>query len=290
MKKISIRYIYYYTIILILLTILSACSSTRFFYSFLDEFIQNEVEYFFNLNEEESALLNQQVSNMISWHRKHMLLKYSDYLYNVSDILELDQYKNAEIENTLATGRSLIEQTVIGFTPYASKFLVQHQTTDAINFMEKQMEKRQQKRQTELSEPKDKLYQERLNRLKTNFKRFLESLNSEQVILLEVYALKTLDDAKIRLDNRTMRQKAFITFMKTQPNEVKLTTYLNQLILNGHEITNPSYKSFSETWQNRFRQLLVDMLAISSNSQRKAIILKLRSYANDFKEISESER
>ena len=102
MKKISIRYIYYYTIILILLTILSACSSTRFFYSFLDEFIQNEVEYFFNLNEEESALLNQQVSNMISWHRKHMLLKYSDYLYNVSDILELDQYKNAEIENTLA--------------------------------------------------------------------------------------------------------------------------------------------------------------------------------------------
>ena len=82
--------------------------------------------------------------------------------------------------------------------------------------------------------------------MKTNFKRFLESLNSEQVILLEVYALETLDDAKIRLDNRTMRQKAFITFMKTQPNELKLTTYLNQLILNGHEITNPSYKSFSE--------------------------------------------
>lgn len=287
MKKVSIRYIYYYTIILILLTILYACSSTRFFYSFLDEFIQNEVEYFFNLNDEEGALLNQQVSDMISWHRKHMLLNYSDYLYNVSDMLELDQYEDTEIENTLENGRALIEQTVIGFTPYASKFLVQHQTSEAINFMEKQMEKRQQEQQTELSEPRDKVYQERLNSLKTNFKRFLGSLTSEQVALLEVYALKTLEDAKIRLDNRTMRQKAFITFMKTQPNEVKLTIYLNQLILNGHEIINPSYKSFSETWQNRFRQLLVGMLAISSNSQRKAIVVKLRSYASDFKDISE---
>ena len=123
---------------------------------------------------------------MISWHRKICYLNTLTHLNNVSDILELDQYKNAEIENTLATGRSLIEQTVIGFTPYASKFLVQHQTTDAINFMEKQMEKEATKN--------DKLnYQNlRINFIKnvligwkTNFKRFLESLNSEQVILLE---------------------------------------------------------------------------------------------------------
>ena len=138
-----------------------------------------------------------------------------------------------------------------------------------------------------MSEPKDKLYQERLKRLKTNFKRFFGTLTIEQVKLLEVYALKTLYDAMIRLDNRTMRQKAFINFMRTQPNELKLTNYLNQLVLNGHEITNPSYKSFSETWQNRFRQLLVNMLTISSNSQRKAIVVKLRGYASDLKDIAE---
>ena len=62
--------------------------------------------------------------------------------------------------------------------------------------------------------------------------------------------------------------------------------YLNKLLLNGHTITNPSYKNFSEISLQRFHALLVNILAISSTMQREKIIKKLRDYAADFKAVS----
>jgi hypothetical protein len=90
----------------------------------------------------------------------------------------------------------------------------------------------------------------------------------------------------VRLHNRTLRQKAFIRFLRTQPTEVDLTNYLNTLMLKGHIITNPSYQAFSEKSLKRFHSLLVNLLATSSIIQRKTIIYKLRNYAKDFIAVS----
>ena len=51
-------------------------------------------------------------------------------------------------------------------------------------------------------------------------------------------------------------------------------------------MVNPPYKDFSESTTDRFRDLLVNMIAISSESQREAIISKLREYAEEFNTIS----
>ena len=50
----------------------TTCSSTRFIYSFVDEFIKDEITYFLDINEDK-VLLNHQVSQMVNWHRSSML-------------------------------------------------------------------------------------------------------------------------------------------------------------------------------------------------------------------------
>ena len=125
-----------------------------------------------------------------------------------------------------------------------------------------------------------------MKRLTENFERFFGDLNDSQLALLKSHTSLTLGESRIRLHNRTLRQKAFIRFLKTQPTEEELTTYMEKLLLRGHLITNPSYKAFSENSLKRFNTLLVNMLAISSAEQRKKIINKLRNYAEDFKTIS----
>ena len=67
----------------------------------------------------------------------------------------------------------MIEETVIGITPYASKFLIKHQNIENIKFLENRMLNRRQERIIDLSKSKDILYEERLNRLTSNFERFL---------------------------------------------------------------------------------------------------------------------
>ncbi len=286
MTKFLNRHIYHLVILVVIISFLKACSSTRVIYTFAENYIQDEITFFFDLSEEEKALLSQQVSELVSWHRTTMLPIYSLYLNDIADKLQVGEYGADDIEKVLADGRSIIEETVIGMTPYASKFLIDHLSDVDIEFMKKRMLKRQQERIEELSKLEKILYEDRLKRLTTNFQRFLGNLNDAQVMILEVYTRETLGDPRTRLHNRTLRQKAFIKYLRTQPNNDELIEFMNKLLLQGHVITNPSYKVFSIVWLERFRNLLVDIFDISSTSQRDKIISKLRDYAKDFQMVS----
>ena len=285
-KKKSLINFYNAIVLFVLILLLATCSSTRFIYTFVDEFIKDEINYFLDLNDNEKVLLNQSVSEMVTWHRTSMLPKYSEFLYNISEKLENDQYSVVEVNKFLENGRFLIDETVTGITPYVSKFLKQHQTVQNIKFMENSILNRRQKRIIDLSKTKDILYKERIERLISNFERFFGDLKDSQNKLLEVYARETLNDARIRFHNRTLRQKAFIRFLKTQPTELELTNFLNKLLLQGHLITNSSYETFAEISVKKFNKLLVNMLIKSSITQREKIIAKLINYAEDFKIVA----
>ena len=273
-------------ILIVINVLLVSCSSTQLIYSIADKFIQDEVEYFLDLNEKERVILNQEISEIVIWHRKSMLPKYSNYLVDISNKLEIGDYDTSNINKAVRNARFLIEETVTGLTPFASQILMRHRNVEAVKFIEKKMEMRRQERLEELSQPKDMLYKERLERLLSSFERFMSSLNEEQVKLLEAHASATFLDNSIRLKNRTMRQKVFIEFLKTQPDKEELTAYLNKLLLRGYEITNPTYQDFLEASLERFEFLLGDMLAVSTELQKKKIVKKLRSYSEDFKTVS----
>ena len=286
MKIFLRRYIYKTAILVVITILLTACSSTRFIYSFIDDFIQDEITYFLDLNEKEELLLSQQVSEMVNWHRTSMLPRYATYLINVADKIEKKEYESADINKLLENARFLIEQTISGLIPYASKFLINYLTNEDIEFMEKRMLIRQQERITELSKSEDILYKERLKRLNLNFERFFGDLNDSQKTLLESHTSQTLGESRVRLHNRTLRQKVFIRFLKTQPTETVLIAFTEKLLIRGHLITNPSYEDFSATSLKRFEILLVNMLSVSSEVQLKTIIDNLRAYASDFKAVS----
>lgn len=280
------RYIYKTLIFVILIILLSGCSSTRFLYTFLEELVKDEVSFFFDLDMEEQIFMSKQVSEMVNWHRTSILPNYADYLNDMADKIEVGKYDAANINDALTNGRNLIEETVTGLTPYASKFLIRHQTPKAIEYMEKKMSARNQERLTELSKTDDILFEERLKRLTSGFKRFTGYLTDAQVTLLREHASATLGESKIRLNIRTQRQKIFLAFIRNQPSEVELTAHLNKLLLSNYAISNPVDQGFSEASLSRFRELLIKILAISSTSQRENIISKFRDYAKDFKEVS----
>ena len=282
----SKRQVYHSLSLLFFIILVTACSSTRLIYSFTDKFIKDEINYFLYLDEEEQLLMNQQVSEMINWHRTSMMPSYASYLDDIADTLEVGQYDANKITIIIDEGRTLIEDTIVGLTPYASRFLIRIKNDEAIEFMKKKMLMRQQERIIKLSGAKEIRYEDRLDKLTSNFKRFFGDLTDAQIEILETHSHETLNDSRIRLHNRTLRQKAFVRFLKTQPNEEELNAYLNKLLIRGHEIINPNYQDFSEASLSRFKMLLINMLAISTDKQRNVMIGKLRSYAEEFNTIS----
>ena len=286
MKIFSKRQVYHSLSLLFFIILVTACSSTRLIYSFTDKFIKDEINYFLYLDEEEQLLMNQQVSEMINWHRTSMMPSYASYLDDIADTLEVGQYDANKITIIIDEGRTLIEDTIVGLTPYASSFLIRIKNDEAIEFMKNKMLMRQQERIIKLSGAKEIRYEDRLDKLTSNFKRFFGDLTDAQIEILETHSHETLNDSRIRLHNRTLRQKAFVRFLKTQPNEEELNAYLNKLLIRGHEIINPNYQDFSKASLSRFKMLLINMLAISTDKQRNVMIGTLRSYAEEFNTIS----
>jgi len=282
----SKRQVYHSLSLLFFIILVTACSSTRLIYSFTDKFIKDEINYFLYLDEEEKLIMNQQVSEMVNWHRTSMMPSYASYLDDIADTLEVGQYDANKITIIIDEGRTLIEDTIVGLTPYASRFLIRIKNDEAIEFMKNKMLMRQQERIIKLSGAKEIRYEDRLDKLTSNFKRFFGDLTDAQIEILETHSHETLNDSRIRLHNRTLRQKAFVRFLKTQPNEEELNAYLNKLLIRGHEIINPNYQDFSEASLSRFKMLLINMLAISTDKQRNVMIGKLRSYAEEFNTIS----
>ena len=150
----SKRQVYHSLSLLFFIILVTACSSTRLIYSFTDKFIKDEINYFLDLDEEEKLQMNQQVSEMINWHSTSMMPSYAAYLDNIADTLEVGEYDANKITIIIDEGRTLIEDTIVGLTPYASRFLIQINNDEAIEFMKKQMLMRQQERIIKLSEPR----------------------------------------------------------------------------------------------------------------------------------------
>ena len=263
------------------------CSNTRLAYNLAEEFIKKEVIYFINTDDKEKIILKEQISQMVAWHRSSMLPIYVDYLENIADEIQYNANNTVYVLKGVDDARFLIEKTVIGLTPYASKYLVRHQTADAIEFIKKKIELRKNKRLKEFTESDDELYKKRLKKIKSNFERFFGEINDEQFKLIQKYSRATLTDSSTRYKNRIMKQNAFIQFLKSQPNEKELTIFLNRLLLRGYEIVNPEYQKISQVWLDRFIGLLENMLMISSKKQQEKITTKLRNYAEDFSSASE---
>ena len=265
----------------------TSCSNTRLAYNIAEEFIKKEVNYFINIDDKEEIILKQQISQMVAWHRKSMLPIYADYLKSIADEIQYNSNNIVYVLKAVDDAQLLIEKTVIGLTPHASKYLVRHQTAEAVEFIKKKIELRKNKRLKEFTESDDELYKKRLKKIKSNFERFFGEINDEQFKLIQKYSRATLTDSSTRYKNRIMKQNAFIQFLKSQPNEKELTIFLNRLLLKGYEIVNPEYQKFSQVWLDRFIELLENMLMISSKKQQEKITTKLRNYAEDFLSTSE---
>jgi len=271
---------------LVITTGLAACSSFKIMYNFADDFIKQEAKFFLKFDEQGEQHLNDQVDKMMGWHNTIMLPRYAAYLRQLANQLDHGLYGATTITKGMKDGRILLQITVAGVAPYAARILVRQTIIENIEHLRVKLKERSKEQKEKLTRPIKKRIEDRTERLTKNVGRFMGDLNEIQNNLINRYAKSTTNDAKRRLDNRNLRQSALLTFLAGKPKEMEIDAFISQIVLRAHEIVDPDYKGYSEKRIARFTTLLVNIFAASTNDQRQATSEKLRSYAQDFSEIS----
>ena len=265
---------------------LAACSSFKIMYDFADDYIKQEAKFFLKFDEQGEQHLNDQVDKMMEWHNAIMLPRYAAYLRQLANQLDHGLYGATAITKGMKDGRILLQNTVAGVAPYVARILVRQTIIENIEHLRLKLIERSKEQKEKLARPIEKQTEDRTERLTKNVGRFMGDLNEIQNNLINRYAKSTINDAKRRLDNRNLRQSALLTFLAGKPNEMEIDAFIRQIVLRSHEIVDPDYKGYSEERIARFTTLLVNIFAASTNDQRRATSEKLRSYAQDFSEIS----
>ena len=265
---------------------LAACSSLKIMYDFADNYIKQEAKFFLKFDEQGEQHLNDQVDKMMEWHNAIMLPRYAAYLRQLANQLDHGLYGATAITKGMKDGRILLQNTVAGVAPYVARILVRQTIIENIEHLRLKLIERSKEQKEKLARPIEKQTEDRTKRLTKNVGRFMGDLNEIQNNLINRYAKSTINDAKRRLDNRNLRQSALLTFLAGKPKEMEIDAFISQIVLRAHEIVDPDYKGYSEKRIARFTTLLVNIFAASTNDQRQATSEKLRSYAQDFSEIS----
>lgn len=270
-----------------LVALIAGCSTFKLGYYFADNLIVEKAEDYLNLEGGEKTILARQVAELVSWHRTVMLPQYADFLEAQAHVMSQGRWTMENVTKAFEDYRSLMASTVEGASPFLANILVRHSTGEKFVYLQARLEQALSERLVdEMQESRSEAVEEWIERHTTNLERFLGDLNAEQVGVLESFALKDAFGGLRWIEHRTLRQAALLSFLAEQPDADELADFLPRLIVRGYDIVDPDYKQISaQRWAVR-EALYHGVLNRLTEDQRQEATERLRSYAQDMRELA----
>ncbi|MEE2761350.1 MAG: DUF6279 family lipoprotein [Pseudomonadota bacterium] len=271
-----------------ILLLLVACSTIGLLYSFLDNFIEDQAEYYLNLDKAGEEFVEARIDDFITWHQSQMLLRYAAYLNLQADRIErTGTISRPATDAAIEELRALVEDTVEGFTPHVAKVLAQHRSKSDIDHLQDRLAERTEEQREILKDvtPEERA-ERRAERTRDYFERFTGELNEGQLEIIRRHVAATATDTARRLDRWERNARRFITFMRRVPEEAEIQIFLNALFLRPDDGVPQVERRFREVRFQRFQTFIGDVLESLTEVQRRVMIKNLRGYSKEFRAIA----
>jgi hypothetical protein len=276
----------YFSILILLVIAVSGCSQLKLVYSFGGDAIQNETEFYLDLNEEEGAALERRIEELVSWHRVEMLPLYAEFFRKGAEAVDRGALDEPRVRLVIEEMQYLLRQTVEGAVPHVATVMVGHTKPRKLNHLRARMAERSSERRKELEVPKLEWLSERTESSVRRFRRFFGDLSDVQVAMVRRYFADTAGSSKPWQRVREDRRQAFLAFLSGRPDQDQIAKFLSRIMLHSEEIVGPEYKRLAVAWWARFTDWMVEMMGSLDANQRQYFSKTLRDYADDMIDLS----
>lgn len=276
----------YFSILILLVIAVSGCSQLKLVYSFGGDAIQNETEFYLDLNEEEGAALERRIEELVSWHRVKMLPLYAEFFRKGAEAVDRGALDEPRVRLVIEEMQYLLRQTVEGAVPHVATVMVGHTKPRKLNHLRARMAERSSERRKELEVPKLEWLSERTESSVRRFRRFFGDLSEVQVAMVRRYFADTAGSSKPWQRVREDRRQAFLAFLSGRPDQDQIAKFLSRIMLHSEEIVGPEYKRLAVAWWARFTDWMVEMMGSLDANQRQYFSKTLRDYADDMIDLS----
>ena len=170
---------------LIILIFLTGCSSTTFIYNRIDFLLPWYLASYVDLSRDQKQYLDELLIPFFSWHRHEELPRYADIINSVEEILDSE----VKVENIVLITQDVEEswfrledELLLWIIPLAKDL-----SDEQINNFLQVMQTKTIESENKYLKRNDQVYQkDNYNRLRKNLRRFIGTMNKEQLDLVKI--------------------------------------------------------------------------------------------------------
>lgn len=264
-----------------LLLMLSACSSTRFAYGFLDDWLQWRIDDYINLTEQQQRIARQQTKDFHRWHRQTQLNQYAEFIERTIELIDQDDISLTQLDKHLGQVATLWDNSIEYLLP-SSVALLQSldkaQKRDLLSNIEKRQARERKKNAKLTLEEKQ---QQRLKRTEKRLKQWLGSITPAQQTILEQWAgnIDAMSDA--RAQRQSIWNQTFADLLTQKENSFDINA-ARLVFMNADTLWPTSYTERFAQNKALFLDMIVQINAQLDDTQKQSLIQGLLNYQNDF--------
>ncbi|SHF01951.1 hypothetical protein SAMN04487965_1183 [Microbulbifer donghaiensis] len=269
--------------LLLVLFLLSSCSSIQFAYNQLDLWMRWQIDDYVDFNSVQKGQLQGALDSFHRWHRQTQLPRYAEYLAQLADQVDqghLEQVELAAVEGQVSAfwdaASTQLYDVLLPLAPQLSD--------EQIDGLEENLREKREESLEKWQKSPDKIERRRKKQIRKQSERWLGSLSDEQEQLIADWVAQVAYNPLLRDQQRKIWQANFIDLLRRKPDG-----YLNKmrdLLLNPEQLWSEDYRQMQEQRHQQARELSREILASTTETQRRHLTRTLREYAADFRTLA----
>ena len=263
----------------------SGCT-TKLAYDFLDWGLYWELKDYVKFTRDQRLLVKDEISQLIDWHRSEELPQYADQLEKLSKQLK-SGITVEQLDESYNNLRDSWQRIVIKTLPAAVDIISNLNDEQVNDFFEMLIEKEGDDAKKIEKGTNARTLKKREAYVSKKIVDVIGKLNEDQKSLIAQWALSMKPTKELSLAQAIQWRTRMQTVLAERHNEQQLENNLMVLFANPDQLRSASYRRVIEKNKRLIMQLLFDLNQTLTNQQRSKLVKKLKSYINDFRDLSD---
>ena len=263
----------------------SGCT-TKLAYDFLDWGLYWELKDYVKFTRDQRLLVKDEISQLIDWHRSEELPQYADQLEKLSKELK-SGITVEQLDESYNNLRDSWQRIVIKTLPAAVDIISNLNDEQVNDFFEMLIEKEGDDAKKIEKGTNARTLKKREAYVSKKIVDVIGKLNEDQKSLIAQWALSMKPTKELSLAQAIQWRTRMQTVLAERHNEQQLENNLMVLFANPDQLRSASYRRVIEKNKRLIMQLLFDLNQTLTNQQRSKLVKKLKSYINDFRDLSD---
>lgn len=270
--------------LLILCTLLLACSSVDLAYRNLDLLIPWSLNDYLNMNARQKTWLDERLKVHLRWHCSTQLPVYQSWLDRVDRMVASNQVNDQQLQARAKEAKQAIADIAKAVTPSAVELLRGFDDEQVREMRQTFADDVRKRHEKYVNTPLERQIGNRTQRMEKRLMAWLGDLTPAQRVRVQAWAQSLGEQNRQWIDNRARWQAQMIAAMQ-QRERPEFAAQVERLLKDRDSVWTPRYRQTQKQNEQAARSLLVDVMKDSTPAQRQRLRHKIADVRQDLHKL-----